>query len=131
LRVFEFLIEWLQQIEPRFAELNPQISMITPQQLGAIIAALTTQNGSTTTPEPRQLGQQITVLDRGFVYVGTVTINGDFVNIENAKNIRIWGTKQGLGELRNGPLSETKVDVVGDILVPLKAVIHFISCKGF
>ena len=40
-------------------------------------------------------GQHIVVLDRGFVYVGDVTIDGDFLRITDAKNIRYWGTKNG------------------------------------
>jgi hypothetical protein len=89
---------------------------------------------SSTKPEKtasQSLGQQIVVLDRGFIYVGNVTVKGDFVHVENAKNIRYWGTSHGLGELRNGPLSTTKVDVVGDVLAPFKSVIHFIKCNGF
>jgi hypothetical protein len=90
---------------------------------------------STTTKKkpatPRVLGQQIVVLDRGYVYVGNVTIEGDLVKLENARNIRYWGTSQGLGELRNGPLSTTKIDVAGEVLAPLKSVVHFIQCKGF
>ncbi len=75
--------------------------------------------------------QQIVVLDKGFVYVGNVTIRDGWVNIENARNIRIWGTTKGLGELRNGPLKETKLDECGIVLAPLKSLIHLIPCKGF
>lgn len=81
--------------------------------------------------QSRSFGQNIMVLDRGFVYVGDVTDEGDFVRITNAKNIRQWGTSQGLGELRNGPLGSTKLDVVGEVLAPKRAIIHFIKCSGF
>jgi hypothetical protein len=78
----------------------------------------------------RYLGKQIVVLDRGFVYVGDVTIKGDFVTVKNAKNIRRWGTTKGLGELLEGPLSSTVVDPVeGALLIPARAVIHFIAVK--
>ncbi len=76
-------------------------------------------------------GQHIVVLDRGFVYVGEVSTTGDFVMIRNAKNVRLWGTTKGLGELRGGPLSGTKMDEVGEVIAPMRAVIHFIPCKGF
>ena len=75
--------------------------------------------------------QQIVVLDRGFVYVGNVTIRDGWVNIQNARNIRVWGTTKGLGELRNGPLKDTILDDCGIVLAPLKSLIHLISCKGF
>lgn len=80
---------------------------------------------------PRNLGQTIIVLDRGFVYVGDTIIKGDFVYVSNCKNIRYWGTKNGLGGLRDGPKAETKLDAVGEIIAPLKSVIHFVPCKGF
>jgi len=76
-------------------------------------------------------GQHIVVLDRGFVYVGDVEIRGDFLYVENAKNIRYWGTKNGLGELRNGPLPETKLDEIGSVIAPMRALIHLVPCKGF
>ena len=75
--------------------------------------------------------QQIVVLDRGFVYVGNVTIRDGWVNIQNARNIRVWGTTKGLGELRNGPLKDTKLDDCGIVLAPLKSLIHLIPCRGF
>ena len=80
--------------------------------------------------QPRQdLGAQIIVVDRGFVYVGNVTIEGDMCRIQNARNIRKWGTTKGLGELVSGPLKDTVLDTYGEILVPMKAVIHFIKCS--
>lgn len=83
------------------------------------------------TVQQKPMGQNIVVLDRGFVYVGDVHISGDFLQITNAKNIRYWGTKNGLGELRDGPRPETKLDVVGDVIAPLRALIHLVPCKGF
>lgn len=74
-------------------------------------------------------GTAIVVLDRGFVYVGKVTVDGDWCCIENAKNIRIWGTKNGLGELVNGPTKDTKLDAVGNVRAPLRAVISIIDAK--
>jgi hypothetical protein len=74
-------------------------------------------------------GIAIVVLDRGFVYVGRVTVDGDWCVIDGAKNIRIWGTTKGLGELVNGPLKDTKLDNVGSVRAPLRAVIHIIDAK--
>jgi len=88
-------------------------------------------NGCMSEKDQAVSGQNIVVLDRGFVYVGTVKLNGDFVHITDAKNIRAWGTTKGLGELRNGPVSSTKLDEVGEVIAPLRAVIHFIPCTGF
>ena len=75
-------------------------------------------------------GTAIVVLDRGFVYVGKVTVDGDWCMIENARNIRVWGTTKGLGELVNGPTPNTKLDAVGNIRAPLRAVISIIDING-
>lgn len=82
-----------------------------------------------TSSEPT--GQHIAVLDRGFVYVGNISFDGDWMKISSAKNIRAWGTTNGLGELRSGPLPGTKLDECGEVLVPKKAIISMIPCKGF
>lgn len=70
---------------------------------------------------------QIAVLQAGFVYVGNVVINNGWCTITNAKNIRRWGTTDGLGQLVNGPLSETVLDKVGCVRVPMHALIHLID----
>ena len=101
-------------------KLNELAELICPQQNKAVAPA-----------SAHDLGQNIVVLDRGFVYVGNVTRDGDFLRVANAKNIRFWGTKKGLGELRNGPLAETKLDDIGEILAPMRALIHLVPCKGF
>ena len=72
---------------------------------------------------------KIVVLDRGFVYVGHVEVGSDFVTLTHAKNIRVWGTTKGLGELVNGPLSGTKLDAVGNVKAPLRALISLIDVE--
>ena len=75
-------------------------------------------------------GIAIVVLDRGFVYIGKVTIEGDWCIIENAKNIRVWGTTKGLGELVGGPTVNTQLDQVGTVRAPMRAVISVIDVDG-
>lgn len=61
--------------------------------------------------------KKIVVADRGWVFVGDVTANDDgSVTIDNAKNIRVWGTTNGLGQLRNGPTESTIVDDYGTVM---------------
>jgi len=75
-------------------------------------------------------GFAIVVLDRGFVYVGDVSYEGDWCLIREAKNIRYWGTKKGLGELAlNGPQKETKLDATGTVRAPSRAVISIIDTE--
>ncbi len=55
--------------------------------------------------------KQILVLQRGWVIVGDVTQDGDYLTIDNCSVIRVWGTTKGLGEIAiNGPTSKTKLD---------------------
>lgn len=72
---------------------------------------------------------KIVVLDRGFVYVGRVEHNEDWLTVRNAKNIRAWGTTKGLGELVTGPLKDTKLDAVGTVRAPMRAVIAVIDAQ--
>jgi len=51
---------------------------------------------------------QIIVADKGFVFIGYVTDCDDGeVIMTDARNLRRWGTTQGLGELVTGPTDST------------------------
>lgn len=76
----------------------------------------------------QRLGFNIVVLDRGWVHVGECRFEGEFLIIENAKNIRQWGTTKGLGELVNGPTSSTKLDDCGTVKVNRAALKFLIPC---
>ena len=79
--------------------------------------------------EENNMGAQIVVLDRGYVYQGNVTRTADTVTIRDAKNIRRWGTTKGLGQLAAaGPQLNTVLDDAGTVVAPLRAVIHFLAC---
>jgi len=76
-------------------------------------------------------GTAIVVLDRGFVYVGEVDVDKEWCIINNARNIRIWGTSNGLGQLAlEGPNDKTKLDNVGVVRAPIKSLIHIIDTDG-
>ena len=73
---------------------------------------------------------QIAILNRGFVYVGNVSIEGDWLTITDALNVRYYGTKKGLGELaKSGPLQGTILDFSGTIRAPLRALVALIECE--
>lgn len=75
-------------------------------------------------------GQQIVVLDRGFVYVGIVTTDADWCVLTNASCVRRWGTRKGLGELAaRGPLESTVLDPAGTVRAPMRAVIAMLACE--
>ena len=76
-------------------------------------------------------GFAVVVLDRGFVYVGDVECDSNWCVVSNAHNIRVWGTTEGLGELvRNGPTPKTKLDAVGTVRAPIRAVISVIDSEA-
>jgi hypothetical protein len=76
-------------------------------------------------------GFAIVVMDRGFVYVGNVAHDGDWCVITNARNIRYWGTERGLGQLAlEGPQEKTRLDVVGTVRAPARAVISLIETEA-
>jgi hypothetical protein len=80
----------------------------------------------------KNLGKQIVVIDSGFVHVGDCSLGDGLLHIDNAKNIRVWGTTKGLGELINGPTKDTKADVIGSALVPISRVVFFLAVvKGW
>ena len=76
-------------------------------------------------------GFAIVVADRGFVYVGDVRIAEDWCVITGCANVRRWGTERGLGELaQSGPLPETRLDRVGTVRIPMRAVISVIDTEA-
>jgi hypothetical protein len=104
------------------------IEEMTIGQLREITALL---GNKPATEMRKDLGFQIVVCDRGFVYSGQTVIAGEYAVITGGKNIRKWGTTKGLGQLaESGPTGDTVLDPVGEITVPMKAVIHFIKCKS-
>lgn len=74
-------------------------------------------------------GLNIVVLDRGFVYIGYVRTDKDWCYIDQASNVRVWGTSTGLSELIDGPTSSTKLDKAGSVKANIKSLIHLIACK--
>lgn len=75
-------------------------------------------------------GFGIVVADRGFVYVGRLEITPDWCIVTDAKNVRYWGTTNGLGELAlKGPTSKTKLDSISTVRIPMRAVISVIDTE--
>jgi hypothetical protein len=100
------------------------------RELVALFGAVNAGDAEALTQTTTNLGLQIAVLDRGFVYVGNVSLKGHVVIIDHASCVRAWGTKRGLGELAaNGPTSSTVLDPTPTVRCDRRAVIHFIACE--
>ena len=73
---------------------------------------------------------KIVVLDRGWVFVGRVSVTDDGdIRIENAQCVRRWGTTQGLGQLRSGPTNHTVVDPAGTVIAPARSVVFMLDVE--
>ena len=73
------------------------------------------------------LGKAICVLDKGFVYIGTLFIDDKMATIEDAQCIRKWGTTKGLGQLAlEGPQSKTVLDKTGTVVCLKEELKHAI-----
>lgn len=73
----------------------------------------------------------IVVCDRGFVLVGDIAIEDDYLVIENCNCIRVWGTSRGLGEIASGgPTSKTSLDPQPTTKVHELQVVQIIDCES-
>ena len=73
---------------------------------------------------------RIVVLDRGFIVVGRVSIDGSYVVIDDCSCVRRWGTTKGLGELAScGPLVNTVLDPQPRTRVHELQVVQIIDCE--
>ena len=81
-------------------------------------------------PQELNEGLCICVMDKGFIYVGNLTIANGIVTIADAKNIRRWGTTNGLGQLaEQGAQADTKLDEYGTVRSLQSELKHWIKCK--
>ena len=68
------------------------------------------------TEAPAPTPWKIVVLQRGWVFVGRYLLDPEtqIVTLTDSRNIRVWGTTRGLGELaQSGPTASTKLDHTG------------------
>lgn len=108
---------------------------MTPTQKLALSILLPEANADALKPDPAPVAQdgalQIAVLDRGFVYVGRIYRTPEGIRIEDARNVRRWGTENGLGQLATeGPQLNTRLDPCPPVHVPTHAIIHLIDCEA-
>ena len=77
----------------------------------------------------QDLGNQLAIVDNGFVYVGHILRDGDYYVVTKGFNVRKANTTKGFGQIAiEGPLKETILDPVPNVLVPVNRLCHFIEC---
>lgn len=80
--------------------------------------------------EPKNSNIKIVVLQRGWVFIGRYSEDGDNCALDNAYVIRYWGTTKGLGQLAlEGKTDKTKLDKAGRVEFHRLTVVAAISCK--
>lgn len=80
--------------------------------------------------EPKNSNIKIVILQRGWVFIGRYSQEGEQCSLENAYVIRRWGTTKGLGELAlNGKQSGTTLDKAGHIEFHQLTVVATVDCK--
>ena len=73
---------------------------------------------------------KIVILQRGWVFIGRFSQEGQNCKLENAYNIRRWGTSDGLGELAlQGNQAETKLDKVGTVSFHELTTVAVMDCN--
>lgn len=83
-----------------------------------------TINGIDYIPVPTPSEWRIVIAQRGWVFVGRWSQDGEMVTLTDAKNIRTWGTTKGLGELaQSGPTSSTVLDPAGTVRMHILGVV--------
>ena len=59
---------------------------------------------------------KIVILQRGWVYIGRFSQEGDMCTLTDAYNIRKWGTTKGLGQIAlKGKQEDTQLDKTGKV----------------
>lgn len=76
-------------------------------------------------------GTTIVVATAGHVWLAkSVTYDGTFYHLHNARIIRQWGTDKGLNQLVNGPRKNTVLDEAAPLVtVVAPAMIALIPCS--
>lgn len=80
----------------------------------------------------KQLGTQIVILQRGWVFVGRLYKRGYACRLEGAAVIRRWGTTKGLGEIaEGGPNTNTILEPCArSVTFHYLTVVTCIECNG-
>jgi hypothetical protein len=73
---------------------------------------------------------RIVIAQRGWVFVGRYQRDGDDVILHDAKTIRRWGTKKGLGELVNGPMASTVLEPSGTVRLHKLTEVATMDCEA-
>jgi hypothetical protein len=66
-------------------------------------------------PRP-ETAKSIVILQRGWVFIGNLSKDGEEFTLSDAQNIQRWGTTDGLGQLAiSGPTSSTQLKPAGTV----------------
>jgi hypothetical protein len=73
---------------------------------------------------------KIVIAQRGWVFVGKFSEEGESVVLNDAKIVRRWGTNKGLGQLaQEGKQPNTVLDEAGTVRVHKLATVAVLDCN--
>ena len=73
---------------------------------------------------------KIAILQRGWVYIGRFSQEGSQCKLENAYNVRRWGTTEGLGQLAaEGKKEGTQLDKAGTVSFHELTAVALLDCN--
>ena len=99
------------------------------KQLANLFSKETTDNISSATGKESH-GNCIVVLDKGFVYLGDLSTDDNWLYISKAQNVRKWTGGHGLSwYAENGFSQDIVLDDSGNIRAPIGELKHMIRCK--
>ena len=79
---------------------------------------------------PKNSNIKIVILQRGWIFIGRWSQNGDMCSLDDAYVIRTWGTTNGLGELAlECKQSSAKLDKAGHIDFHILTVVATLNCN--
>jgi hypothetical protein len=86
----------------------------------------------TTSTPPTAWGVALFVATGGYAWIArSITFDGVYYHLHNARIVRRWGTTSGLNELIDGPTKETVLDAMAPVVtVTREAAISIIPCRA-
>lgn len=120
----------------KLEELKSAITLLEGQDLDALKQALTlvgepVSESTVVSPSTFAGGSKIkiVILQRGWVYIGEFSQEGQKCTLTNASSVRFWGTTKGLGELVSGPTDKTRLDKAGTVTFHELTVVGIIDVE--
>lgn len=121
---------WLFINESIKTQSPKEVNMVTKKTSIIVAGVEYVPKGSEVSDEAKNSNIKIVILQRGWVFIGRYSEDGDKCVLDNAYSIRVWGTTKGLGELAlEGKKSSTRLDKAGRVEFHKLTIIATLNAK--